>query len=171
MAVQKIIEYPNSLLRKTSASVISFNAEFQVLVDDLIETMLYQDSMGLAAPQIGVLQRVFVLNRQRILGKKHQKYHSSDILCIANPEIKCKEFLIDSREGCLSITQQRGVVKRFERIQLEGVDRNGCPLSMSADGILSILIQHEVDHLDGILFIDRLVEEAEASQSDKIPQR
>lgn len=157
MAIQTIIEYPDSLLRKTSASVISFNAEFQVLVDDLIETMLDQDSMGLAAPQIGVLQRVFVLNRQRILGKKHQKYQPNDILCIANPEIKCKEFLIDSPEGCLSIPQQRGVAKRFERIQLKGVDRNGCPLSSRADGMLSILIQHEIDHLDGILFIDRLV--------------
>ncbi|MDJ0775351.1 MAG: peptide deformylase [Mastigocoleus sp. MO_167.B18] len=162
MAIQNIIEHPNSLLRKTSTRVIKFDAEFQTLVNDLIETMLQQDSMGLAAPQIGVLQRVFVLNRQRILGRKNQKYQPNDILCVANPEIKCKECLIDSPEGCLSIPQERGIAKRFERIQLKGVDRNGYPLSLRTDGMLSILIQHEIDHLDGILFIDRVIEEVEA---------
>ena len=161
MAIQNIIEYPNSLLRKTSTKVTKFDAEFQTLVNDLIETMLQQDSMGLAAPQIGVLQRVFVLNRQRILGRKNQKYQPNDILCVANPEIKCKESLIDSPEGCSSIPQQRGIAKRFERIQLKGVDRNGYPLYLNADGMLSILIQHEIDHLDGILFIDRIIEEVE----------
>ncbi len=161
MVIRKIIEYPNSLLRKTSRRVKNFDGEFQILVDDLIDTMLQQDSMGLAAPQIGVLQRVFVLNRQRILGIKNQKHYPNDVLCVVNPEIKRKEFLINSPEGCLSIPQQRGIAKRFKQVQLKGVGRNGYPVSLNADGMLSILIQHEIDHLDGILFIDRLVAEFE----------
>jgi peptide deformylase len=157
MAVRPLVKYPNSLLRQVSARVTSFDAEFQVLVDDLIETMLQHGSMGLAAPQIGVLRRVFVLNRRIISGWRGQKNEPNDILCIVNPEIQSEEFVIDSSEGCLSIPQQRGVVKRFHKIQLKALDRNSCPLSLTAEGMLSIVIQHEIDHFDGILFTDKLI--------------
>jgi peptide deformylase len=155
--MQPLVEYPNPLLRQLSTKVTNFDAEFQVLVDDLIETMLQHKSMGLAAPQIGVLRRVLVLNRRRIFGWKGEKHEPNDILCIVNPEIQSQECVIDSSEGCLSIPQQRGVVKRFNYIQLTALDRNGCPLSLAAEGMLSIVIQHELDHFDGILFIDKLV--------------
>ncbi|MEC4814692.1 MAG: peptide deformylase [Scytonema sp. PMC 1069.18] len=156
MTVQPLVKYPNSLLRQVSVRVTSFDAEFQILVDDLIETMLQQGSMGLAAPQIGVSRRVCVLNRRLILGSRGQKNKANDIVCIVNPEIQSEECIIDSSEGCLSIPQQRGVVKRFQKIQLKALDRNGSHFSLAAEGMLSIVIQHEIDHFDGILFIDKL---------------
>lgn len=156
MAVKPIISHPNSLLRQRSTLVEKFDQEFQILVDDLVDTMLEHESMALAAPQIGEFKRVFVVNKKRILGDKTREIEPKDILCIINPEIVYQEFVIDSEEGCLSIQGQRGVVKRFHQVVLSALDRENRAFSLTADGMLSIVIQHEIDHLDGILFIDLL---------------
>ncbi|MEA5597215.1 peptide deformylase [Rivularia sp. UHCC 0363] len=154
MAVN-VVCYPNSLLKEVSTGITVFNADFQTLVENLIDTMLAENSMGLAAPQIGELKRVFVLNKKRIAGSKSKDYHPEDILCVVNPEVEYQDFLIDSSEGCLSFPGRRETVKRFNRVKLTALNREHQPFTITADGMLSILIQHEVDHLNGILFIDR----------------
>ncbi|BAZ69396.1 polypeptide deformylase [Fischerella sp. NIES-4106] len=157
MAIKTIISHPNSLLRKPSIKVEKFDQELQTLVDDLVDTMLEHKSMGLAAPQIGELKRVFVLNQKRIFGDKTQEIKPEDILCIINPVITYQKPVISSEEGCLSIQGQRGVVKRFNQVTLSACDRESRAFSITADGVLSIVIQHEIDHLDGILLIDKLL--------------
>ncbi len=155
MVVKSLVEYPNPLLRQVSTKVDIFDSNLQALIKDLVDTMLAEDSMGLAAPQIGELKRVFVLNKKRIAGDKSQNYQSEDILCIVNPEIESQALQIDSSEGCLSFPGRRETVKRFNNIRLKAFDEENRSFSLSVDGMLSILIQHEIDHLNGILFIDR----------------
>ncbi|MEB3214923.1 MAG: peptide deformylase [Nostocales cyanobacterium 94392] len=155
MVVKSLVHYPNSLLREISTKIDVFNSDFQVLVDNLIDTMFAEDSMGLAAPQIGELKQVFVLNPQRIAGNKTRNYQQKDILCIVNPQIENQDCLIDSSEGCLSFPGRRETVKRFNLVKLKAWNRKNQPFSLTAQGMLSILIQHEIDHLNGILFIDR----------------
>ncbi len=157
MAVKPIIHHPNSLLKQPSTKVKKINQELQSLVDDLVDTMLENKSMGLAAPQIGELKRLFVLNQKRILGDKSGEIEPEDILCVINPEIVYQEPVIDSEEGCLSIKGQREVVKRFNQVILSAFDREGRAFSLTADGVLSIVIQHEIDHLNGILLIDKIL--------------
>lgn len=154
MVVKSLVYHPNSLLRKVSTKIDVCDRNFQTLVENLIDTMLAQDSMGLAAPQIGELKRVFVLNQKRIAGEKSPSYQPEDILCIVNPEFEYQDFVIDSSEGCLSLPGRRETVKRFNKIKLKALNREIQPFNLTADGMLSILIQHEIDHLNGILFID-----------------
>ena len=156
MVIKSLVCYPKALLREVSTKVDVFDRNFQSLVENLIDTMLAEDSMGLAAPQIGELKRIFVLNKKRITGNKDKSYQLKDILCLVNPEIEYQDSLIDSSEGCLSLPQRRETVKRFNRIRLKAVNRENQPLTLATDGMLSILIQHEIDHLNGILFIDRV---------------
>ncbi len=155
MVIKSLVCYPNPLLRQVSTKIDVFDGDFQSLIEDLIDTMLAEDSMGLAAPQIGELKRVFVLNKKRIAGDKSKSYQEQDILCIVNPEIESQDCLIDSREGCLSFPERRKMVKRFNRIRLTALNRKNQPFILDAQEMLSILIQHEIDHLNGILFIDR----------------
>ncbi|BAY86551.1 formylmethionine deformylase [Calothrix parasitica NIES-267] len=155
MVVKSLVEYPNPLLREVSRKVDIFDSDLQVLINNLIDTMLAEDSMGLAAPQIGELKRVFVLNKKRIAGDKSQKSQQTDILCIVNPEISFQENPIDSSEGCLSFPGRRETVKRFSNIKIQALNRENQSFMLSVDGMLSILIQHEIDHLNGILLIDR----------------
>lgn len=155
MVVKSLVEYPNPLLREVSTKVDVFDSDLQALVKDLIDTMLAEDSMGLAAPQIGKLKRVFILNKKRIAGDKSKNYQSEDMLCIVNPEIEFQENPIDSSEGCLSFPGRRETVKRFNNVRLTAFDRENKPFTLTGEGMLSILIQHEIDHLNGILFIDR----------------
>ena len=155
MVVKSLVEYPNPLLREVSTKVDVFDSDLQVLINDLIDTMLAEDSMGLAAPQIGELKRVFVLNQKRIAGDKSQKYQPEDILCVVNPEISFQGNPIDSSEGCLSFPGRRETVKRFSSIEIQALNQQNQFFKLSGDGMLSILIQHEIDHLNGILFIDK----------------
>ncbi|MBV6623837.1 MAG: peptide deformylase [Rivularia sp. (in: Bacteria)] len=155
MVVKPLVYHPNSLLREVSIKVDAFDSDLQDLIEDLVDTMLAEDSMGLAAPQIGELKRVFVLNKKRITGNKSKNYQSEDILCIVNPRIEHQENSIDSSEGCLSFPGRRETVKRFSNTRLKAVNQENQPFTLDADGMLSIIIQHEIDHLNGILFIDR----------------
>ncbi|MGD1910620.1 MAG: peptide deformylase [Rivularia sp. (in: cyanobacteria)] len=154
MVVKSLVYHPNPLLREVSTKIDVCDGDFQTLVENLIDTMLVEDSMGLAAPQIGELKRVFVLNKKRIAQRKSDSYQPEDILCIVNPEIEYQDFAIDSSEGCLSVPGRRETVKRFNLIKLKALNRENQPFNLTADGMLSILIQHEIDHLNGILFID-----------------
>ena len=150
MAKKQILTIPDPLLRKVSEPVTSVNTEVKNLMDDMLETMYAAPGIGLAAVQVGVLKRIIVID----LSKDGQK---KDPLFIVNPQITFKsDELISYEEGCLSIPNQFAEVKRPSSCKVNFLDYNGKKREMNADGLLATCIQHEVDHLNGVLFIDHL---------------
>ena len=150
MAKKQILVIPDPLLRKVSEPVNSVDTEVKNLMDDMLETMYAAPGIGLAAVQIGVLKRIIVIDLSKDGEKKNP-------LFIVNPEITFKSNdLISYEEGCLSIPNQFAEVKRPSSCKLNFLDYNGKKKEINADGLLATCIQHEVDHLDGILFIDHL---------------
>ena len=150
MAKKQILIIPDPLLRKVSDPVSSVNTEIKNLMDDMLETMYAAPGIGLAAVQIGVLKRIIVIDLSKDGEKKNP-------LFIVNPEITFKSNeLISYEEGCLSIPNQFAEVKRPSSCKVNFLDYNGKKKEINANGLLATCIQHEVDHLDGILFIDHL---------------
>ena len=150
MAKKQILIIPDPLLRKVSEPVSSVNTEIKNLMDDMLETMYAAPGIGLAAVQIGVLKRIIVIDLSKDGEKKNP-------LFIVNPEITFKSNeLISYEEGCLSIPNQFAEVKRPSSCKVNFLDYNGKKKEINANGLLATCIQHEVDHLDGILFIDYL---------------
>lgn len=153
MAILQILKYPNPMLKKKSLPVNDFNQSLETLFSDMAETMYQAPGIGLAGPQVGVLLRVIVVD----IGRDPQnKDEPSKLYKIANPVIKERSGEIACEEGCLSVPGIREYVKRSEFIVVEGYDEFGNPLIIEANGLLAVCIQHEIDHLDGKLFIDRL---------------
>ena len=150
MAKKQILTIPDPLLRKVSEPVTSVNTEVKNLMDDMLETMYAAPGIGLAAVQVGVLKRIIVID----LSKNGQK---KTPLFIVNPQITFKsEEIISYEEGCLSIPNQFAEVKRPSSCKVNFLDYNGKKREINADGLLATCIQHEVDHLNGVLFIDHL---------------
>ena len=150
MAKKQILTIPDPLLRKVSEPVTSVNTEVKNLMDDMLETMYAAPGIGLAAVQVGVLKRIIVID----LSKNGQK---KTPLFIVNPQITFKsDEIISYEEGCLSIPNQFAEVKRPSSCKVNFLDYNGKKREMNADGLLATCIQHEVDHLNGVLFIDHL---------------
>lgn len=148
MAVLEIKKYPSAVLKERAASVNKITKEHQRLIDDMIETMHAAPGIGLAAPQVGVSERIIVIDIRED-GK------SSPIVFI-NPEIISHgEEFIETEEGCLSLPGFIALIKRFESVVVKGLDREGNEQIISADGLLSRALQHEIDHLDGTLILDR----------------
>ncbi len=150
MAKKKILSIPDPLLRKVSERVLKVDTEVKKLMDDMLETMYAAPGIGLAAVQIGVLKRAIVID----LSKENEKRNP---LFFVNPEItfKSKE-LVTYEEGCLSIPNQFAEVKRPSECKINFLDYNGKKDELHAKGLLATCIQHEIDHLNGILFIDHL---------------
>ena len=144
MAVRDLHLLGSPLLRQQSAEVPAVDTEVRRFIDDLFETMDAAKGVGLAANQVGVATRIAVVGVE------------AERLVMVNPVIVSAEGKDRAEEGCLSIPEAYGDVTRPERIVLEAVDRNGTPYRREASGLLARAIQHEVDHLDGILFIDHL---------------
>jgi len=142
-----ILKYPNILLKKKAGEVRSV-AEIQKLIKDMSDTMYAAPGVGLAAPQVGVPLRLAVIDPSPPDRK--------DLLVLVNPEIVKMEGETSIEEGCLSLPGPRALVKRAERVRVRALDSNGHPLEKEADGLLAIVIQHEIDHLNGRLFIDHL---------------
>ena len=125
------------------------NGELQGLIDSMIETMYAAPGIGLAAPQVGESKRLIVVD----VSTREEKH---PLIVLINPVIVSVEGKIDSEEGCLSVPGYTSTIRRSERVLVKGVDREGRPVEIEATGLLSRVLQHEIDHLDGILFIDRL---------------
>ena len=150
MTKKKILKIPDPVLRKVSEPVTVINSEVKKLMNDMLETMYAAPGIGLAAVQIGILKRVIVID----LSKEGEK---KEPLFIVNPEIISKsKDLISYEEGCLSIPNQFAEVKRSSSCKVNFLDYDGKKKEINADGLLATCIQHEVDHLNGILFIDHL---------------
>lgn len=149
MATRTILHYPDKRLRAVGTPVTDFGDSFQALVDDMIETMYAAPGVGLAAQQVGVPKRLFVID---IAGADDP----SDLHIFVNPRIVEAVGEIFWDEGCLSFPGVTEEIERAERVKALAQDRYGKPFELEADGLLSIAIQHENDHLDGKLMVDRL---------------
>ena len=147
MATLDILIYPDDRLRKVAKPVEQVDDKICALVDDMFETMYDAPGIGLAAPQVNVHHRVVVIDVSE---------HNDDPLTLINPEIISKGGEADGEEGCLSIPGIYESVSRAERITFKALDRDGQPYEKQADGLLAVCVQHEVDHLDGKMFVDYL---------------
>ncbi len=157
MAVRQIIQPDNPILWRPAAPVSDFSAEFQRLVDDMFETMLAAEGVGLAGPQVAQSLRVVLVRLPDEDEESRELFgeQAGQLYVVANPKItKCSEEMVEDVEGCLSLPGLLGDVLRHESIEVSGQDRYGQPLRLSADGWLARVFQHEIDHLDGILYID-----------------
>lgn len=141
--------YGDPVLRKKAEPVASVGPEVRGLISDLFDTMYRERGIGLAAPQVGVSQRVFVVDVEGAEGERAK-------LALVNPRIKASSGSVVGEEGCLSIPGIHADVKRHAEVTFEALDENGTPFTVHAGGLLARALQHELDHLDGILFIDRL---------------
>ena len=148
-----ILTYPDPFLATKATTVAKVDDSVRTLVRDLFETMYAANGVGLAATQVGVGKRVIVVDISPVEEKAAP-------LALVNPEIAESQGCVSGPEGCLSVPGVEGEVVRAETILVRGMDENGSPLTMRAQGLLARAIQHEIDHLDGILFIDRLTEPA-----------
>jgi peptide deformylase len=153
VAVLQILTYPDERLRQVSSPVERFDAAFQRRVDDLEETRLSgPGAVGIAAPQVGWFERVVIVD---VSGRKKTRNHGH--LILVNPEITEWDGYAVGREGCLSVPDYTGNVIRAEKIHLRALDREGNALSFDMEGFEARAVQHEMDHIDGLLFLDRLV--------------
>lgn len=165
MATRKILTYPEPLLREKSLEVVEFNKELEVLVSDMIETMYDAHGIGLAAPQVGELLRVLVIDT-RPKDEKGRRYKYDEMteleakvhqpLVLINPKIIKGEGSTTFDEGCLSVPGFFETVKRHQYVEIEAQDKTGEKFVVKSDGLLAICMQHEMDHLEGTLFIDHL---------------
>lgn len=153
MAVLSPLKYPNPALRAKCTAVSEINEEIRRIINDMTETMYASTScVGIAAPQVGYPLRIFVMDVSRKIGQK--KNHG--LLAVINPLIIYAEGEKITREGCLSIPDFLGNVKRARRTIVRGLDPTGGEVEILSTGLEAIAIQHEVDHLDGVLFIQRI---------------
>ena len=150
MSVKKILTEPNKLLRQVSKTVEKIGNEERILMDDMLDTMYEAPGIGLAAIQIGVPKRIIVMDISKDKNKKEPKY-------FVNPVIKNKNIeKVKYEEGCLSVPDQFAEIERPKSCEVEYLDYNGEKKILKAEGLLATCIQHEMDHLEGILFIDYL---------------
>ncbi len=147
MAILELRIYPDEILREQTQVVSTISTKIFKLLDDMAETMYTSAGIGLAAPQIGSLDRITVIDVSED-GDQLQEF--------INPFIISSTGKVNSEEGCLSIPEYRDTITRAETVVVEALDRSGNKFQVEADGLLAICLQHEIDHLDGILFIDHL---------------
>ncbi len=149
MALKRILTYPESVLRERAEPVSNIDGRIQKLIDDMIDTMYHAPGIGLASNQIGDLNRVIIFDTSA-------QDEPNDLCVLINPEIIETDGSVHYEEGCLSVVDYSADVKRTERVTVRGLDREGNPVTFKAEGLSAIVLQHEIDHLNGKLFIDHI---------------
>jgi peptide deformylase len=149
MARLAILEYPDPRLRTRATPVTKVDDRIRRLVDDMLETMYEAPGIGLAATQVDIHLRILVIDVSDDRSAPH---------CFINPRITDQEGEHEYEEGCLSVPEVYEPVRRAERVKVQALDRDGHPFELEAEGLLAVCIQHEIDHLDGKLFVDYLSE-------------
>ncbi len=147
MATLNVLYYPDPRLRIKAAPIDRVNDDIRSLARDMLETMYAAPGIGLAAPQVNVPKRMLVTD---VSEKKDQP------LCLINPRILEQQGVVEMEEGCLSVPGVFDLVQRAERVKVEAIGLDGEPFTLEAEGLLAVCIQHEMDHLDGKLFVDYL---------------
>jgi peptide deformylase len=170
MAVKEIVTLPEAILRHKAHKVTSFGPDLQKLAEDMIETMRQAPGVGLAAPQVGESTRLIVVE----YGDEEDEEIPPKLYVMANPEItRSSQETVLGTEGCLSIPGIQGEVERKESVTVKGLNRQGRPMTVKAKGWMARIFQHEIDHLDGILFVDRAEKlwKTEEPQGQVIPEK
>ena len=144
-----ILKYPDPALARKSLEIGEITDKLRQLAKDMAETMYASEGIGLAAPQVGECCRLVVID---ITGPDKRE----DLRVLVKPRITAAEGKVVSEEGCLSVSSSRSDVARSEKVSVEATDLDGNPVRIEADGLLAVCLQHELDHLDGVLFIDRI---------------
>jgi peptide deformylase len=153
MAIREIVTVPDEVLRRKARKVTVFDANLQKLIDDMVETMRQAPGVGLAAPQVGISERLIVVEYAE---NDEEEDAPKKLFVVANPEIvKISTETEKGIEGCLSIPGLVGEVERPLQVVIRGQNRRGQPMRIKAKGWLARIFQHEIDHLEGILFTDR----------------
>jgi peptide deformylase len=151
MALREVVQFPDPRLKEVSKPITEVTDELRELAADMIDVMYDEPGIGLAAPQVGASVRMFVIDTD--WGDEEKEKSPSVVI---NPEISEREGRITWDEGCLSVPDYTATVERDATITLKGQDLDGNPIEERAEGLRAVCIQHEVDHLDGVLFIDRI---------------
>ena len=149
MAILKVLTYPNKILKTRAMEVQGITSDYKKLIADMIDTMYAENGVGLAANQIGVLKRIFVASPDQVKGNEQVYF---------NPKIIKKEGGIKEFEGCLSVPEYYEPVKRAKKVWMTAMNLEGETVEVTGEGLLSRIFQHEIDHLDGILFTDLVTE-------------
>lgn len=149
MAILHICTYPEEILRQRAEPITEIDEEVVKLVDHMVETMYSAPGIGLAATQVGVAKQLLVAD---IAPRRPE----SELIVLINPEIVAAEGEVIIEEGCLSVPEYQAEVKRHEKITVRGLNLKGEEVEIEAEGLLAVVLQHEIDHLNGMLFIDRL---------------
>jgi len=152
MALREIKKYPDAVLRKKTAPVGAIDDNLCRLIDDMVETMHAAPGVGLAANQVGVPLQVAVID----IGSHEEEGKKHPLVVLINPEIVSQDGSVVAEEGCLSVPDFTEKVKRAARVKVRAKDRSGKAFELDADGLMAKALQHEIDHLNGVLFIDRL---------------
>lgn len=147
MTLLHVLQYPDERLRTIAQPVTQFDSQLQTIIDDMFETMYEQHGVGLAATQVNIHQRLIAIDVSDA---------RNEPLCVINPEIIHRQGIQFESEGCLSFPGVFDKVERAAKITLKAQDKQGQFFELTTDGLLSICIQHEMDHLEGVLFIDHL---------------
>lgn len=153
LATLAILTYPNPKLREKSKVVEIFDEKLHQFLDDMYDTMMARKGVGLAAIQVGEAKRILIINIPR---EEDNLQHKEDLLEIINPVFLTQEESIEWEEGCLSVPDFYENIKRFNKVSISYKDRYGNDKILKAEGFLAVAIQHEIDHLNGVLFVDKL---------------
>jgi peptide deformylase len=165
MAIREIVSIPDPVLRRKAHKITSFDKDLQTLIDDMIETMREAPGVGLAAPQVGVSERLIVVE----YGDDEDESVPKKLYVLANPEIvQASEEKEEGIEACLSIPRLMGEVERHLEIVVKGNNRQGRPVKIKAKGWMARIFQHEIDHLEGTLFTDRATKVWRAKEGETI---
>ena len=159
MAIRKIVEMgKDDILRKHSRKVVKFDHRLGVLLDDMADTMYEADGVGLAAPQVGILKRCVVID----VGE--------GLIELVNPELLWTEGEVVDVEGCLSVPGRRCTVARPEKVRVHAQDRKGRHIEVEGEGLLARALCHELDHLDGVLYVDKMIEDVTDKEEEGEPE-
>ena len=162
MAILSILHYPDPRLHKVAQAVPEVDAEIRRLVDDMAETMYAAPGIGLAATQVNVHQQVIVIDTSE---------DKRGLMVFINPRIVARDGVQDYEEGCLSVPGIYETVRRAEHVKVEALDRNGEKFTLEADGLLAVCIQHEIDHLQGKVFVEYLSQLKQGRIKNKLKKR
>jgi peptide deformylase len=156
MTLRKIVTLPDPVLKRKAHAVNKFDKNLHALLDDMVETMRDAPGVGLAAPQIGLSERIIVIEYFERPEDEEVEEAPKKVWAVINPEIvKASEEMLMGVEGCLSIPGLVGEVERHMEVQVKGLNRHGKPMKVKATGWLARIFQHEIDHLNGVLFTER----------------
>jgi peptide deformylase len=176
MSLREIVTLPEPVLRRKAKPITKFDKELQTLIDDMIETMRDAPGVGLAAPQVGVSERLAVIEYaededDEDEGEGAEKTTKpKQLFVIINPEIvKASEEKVNGIEGCLSIPGLLGEVERYEALQVKALNRYGKPVKLKVEGWMARIFQHEIDHLNGVLFTDLATRVWKPTAEEEIP--